>query len=43
VTITAAGTNGLVRALIKSPVSREVEWSLRFAPGKVSVVPPSKI
>ena len=43
VTITASGTNGLVRALIKSPVSREVEWSLRFAPGKVSVVPPSKI
>jgi hypothetical protein len=43
VTITAAGTNGLVRAVIKSPISREVEWSLRFAPGKEPVVPPAKI
>jgi hypothetical protein len=43
VTITAAGTNGLVRALIKSPLSREVEWTLRFAPGKLSVAPPAKI
>jgi hypothetical protein len=43
VTITASGTKGLVHALIKSPISREVEWTLRFAPGKVSVVPPAKI
>ncbi len=31
VTITAARSNNLVRAVIKSPVSREVRWSLRFA------------
>jgi hypothetical protein len=36
VTITATGVNGLVRAVIKSPVSRDVEWTLGFASGKVT-------
>jgi hypothetical protein len=34
VTINASGTNGLVRSVIKSPVSREVAWSLSFTTGK---------
>ena len=37
--ITTTVANGLVRAVIKSPVSREVAWTLRFAPGKGTGVP----
>ena len=33
-TITAASADGLVRAAIKSPVSRDVAWKLRFMPSK---------
>jgi len=33
VSITASATNGLVRAVIKSPVSRDVAWSLHFSNG----------
>ncbi len=36
VTITASGTNSLVRAVIKSPVSRDVEWTLSFGRDKVT-------
>jgi hypothetical protein len=35
VRIAATVTNGLVRAVIKSPVSREVEWTLCFAARKI--------
>jgi hypothetical protein len=42
VTITATGANGLVRAVIKSPVSRDVKWTLHFAPGKVADWPSAK-
>jgi hypothetical protein len=34
VTITGTVTDGLLRAVIKSPVSRSVAWSLRFGPGR---------
>jgi hypothetical protein len=34
VSITGNVSNGLVRAVIKSPLSREVAWTLRFAPGQ---------
>jgi hypothetical protein len=34
VTITGSVSNGLVRVVIKSPLSREVAWTLRFAPGR---------
>ena len=40
VTITSAETNGLVRAVVQSPVSREVKWTLRFTPAKGAAVPP---
>jgi hypothetical protein len=36
VSITASGTNGLVRAVIKSPVSRDVAWTLSFGRDKVA-------
>ena len=42
VTIKAGGTNGLVRAVIRSPVSRDVAWTLRFMPGKITAALPSK-
>lgn len=32
VTISESSANGLVRALIKSPVSRDVKWTVSFAP-----------
>ena len=34
VTITASIADGLVRAVIKSPVSRDVAWTVQFNPGK---------
>jgi hypothetical protein len=43
VTITASGANGLVRAVIKSPVSRDVAWNLRFMPGTAAAGPPAKL
>jgi hypothetical protein len=43
VTITASETKGLVRAIIRSPVSRDVEWTLRFAPGQVTAKPPARM
>ncbi len=42
VTISNSGAKGLVRAVIKSPVSRDVSWTLRFTPDKVTDVPPAK-
>jgi alpha-L-fucosidase len=36
VTITASSVNGLMRAVIKSPVSRDVAWNLRFMQRKVA-------
>ncbi len=41
VTITASGANGLVRAVIKSPVSRDVAWTLSFGRDKVAVGQPA--
>jgi len=41
VTITSSGTNGLVRAVIKSPVSRDVAWTLRFTTQQVAAEPPA--
>ncbi len=35
VTITASASNGLVRAVIRTPVSRDVEWTLSFKRDKV--------
>ena len=34
VTLTTTGGDGLLRTMIKSPLSREVTWTLHFAPGK---------
>ncbi len=34
VTIAVSQTNGLVRAVAKSPLSRDVKWTLHFAPGR---------
>jgi len=42
-TITATGADGLVRAVIKSPVSRDVEWTLHFAPGDVAGRPSARL
>ena len=36
VTITATSANGLVRAVIRSPASRDVKWTLHFEPGHVA-------
>ena len=41
-TIAATGTNGLIRAVITSPVSRDVTWTLRFARGGAQASPPAK-
>lgn len=35
VTITVSGSNGLYRATIESPVSRDVDWTLHFKSSKV--------
>lgn len=42
-TIAASGVNGLIRAVITSPVSRDVTWTLRFARGGAQASPPAKI
>ncbi|MGA2502152.1 MAG: hypothetical protein ABSH20_30785, partial [Tepidisphaeraceae bacterium] len=43
VTIAASSSNGLVRAVIKSPVGRDVAWILHFAPDKSAAAPPAKL
>ena len=44
VTIASTATNGFVRVMVKTPVSREVVWNIRFSPsakpGTSEVTPP---
>ncbi len=42
VTISTSAANGLVRVLIAAPISREVTWTLHFAPAKTTL-PPARI
>jgi hypothetical protein len=43
VAITAAEANGLIRAVITSPVSRDVSWALKFKPAKSAITLSGKI